>query len=66
MMDHPSNPRHPVTWFTRKNVLGAGLLMEGDLEVGHGESLELRYGFLIFEEVPTDEEIDAIYAEFAR
>jgi hypothetical protein len=66
MMDHPSNPRHPVTWFTRKNLLGAGLLMEGDLEVEVGECLDLRYGFSIFEDAATVETIEALYQDFAR
>jgi len=50
MLDHPQNVRHPVTWFARKNLLGAGLLMEGDLEIERGDSLKLRYGLGIFDE----------------
>ena len=52
MMDHPNNPRHPVTWFARKNLLGAGLLMEGDLEIAHGHALDLSYAFFVFEADP--------------
>jgi len=66
MMDHPSNPRHPVTWFTRKNLLGAGLLMEGDLELKQDETLELRYAFFILDEAPTADKIEAFYADFTR
>ena len=65
MMDHPENPRHPVTWFTRLNLLGAGLLMEGDLEVEAGGALRLRYGFAAFAGEPPSEEIEALYAAFA-
>ena len=65
MMDHPENPRHPVTWFTRRNLLGAGLLMEGDLEVEEGDALRLRYGFAVFAEEPASEEVEALYAAFA-
>ena len=64
MMDHPNNPRHPVTWFTRKNLLGAGLLMEGDLELKEGECLELRYGFSILDQAPTAGETENLYADF--
>ena len=64
MMDHPENPRHPVTWFTRKNLLGAGLLMPGDLELNRGEALELRYGFLILDQDPGADEIEGLYSEF--
>ena len=64
MMDHPNNPRHPVTWFTRKNLLGAGLLMEGDLELKEGECLELRYGFAILDQALTAGETENLYADF--
>ena len=64
MMDHPQNPRHPVTWFTRKNLLGAGLLMEEDLEIAGGEALELRYAFLVLDEDPGHQSLEALYANF--
>ena len=64
MMDHPQNPRHPVTWFTRKNLLGAGLLMEEDLEIAAGEALELRYAFLVLDEDPGPQSVEALYADF--
>ena len=64
MMDHPQNPRHPVTWFTRKNLLGAGLLMEEDLEIAAGEALELRYAFLVLDEDPGPQSLEALYADF--
>ena len=64
MMDHPGNPRHPVTWFTRANLLGAGLLMEEDLIVEAGESLELRYGLSVLEEEAAPAAIEALYSAF--
>jgi len=66
MMDHPANPRHPVTWFTRRNLLGAGLLMEGDLDVHKGDALELRYAFFVLDGVPSIGEIEKLYEDFAR
>ena len=66
MFDHPQNPRHPVTWFARKNLLGAGLLMEGDLEVAAGEALDLRYGFWVGDAVPEADEVEALYGEYAK
>jgi hypothetical protein len=66
MMDHPDNPRHPVTWFTRKNLLGAGLLMEEDLVVEAGETLELRYGFAVLDDEPTVEAIEGLYSDFCE
>lgn len=65
MMDHPTNPRHPVTWFTRKNLLGAGLLMSGDMEIAKGDVLALKYGFYILDQDPTNEQIEGLYGEFA-
>ena len=64
MMDHPHNPRHPVTWFTRMNLLGAGLLMEDDLEIDPQEPLRLRYGFAILDQDPGVAEIEALYARY--
>lgn len=66
MMDHPENPRHPVTWFTRKNLLGAGLLMEDTLTLRKTEKLHLRYGFIVLEDVITSEQIEALYGDYVR
>jgi methane monooxygenase PmoA-like len=65
MMDHPANPRHPVTWFTRSHLLGAGMLMEGDLELVRGASLELRYALLVLAMPPRREQVEALYSDFA-
>ena len=64
MMDHPRNPRHPVTWFTRENLLGAGLLMTGDVEVSRHQPLRLRYGFAILDQDPEVEQIEALYRRY--
>ena len=64
MMDDPRNPRHPTPWFTRKNLLETGLLMEEDLEVGRGDALELRYGLLVLDAVPDRKGIESLYEEF--
>jgi hypothetical protein len=64
MMDHPGNPRHPTPWFARRNLLGAGLLMEGDLEVEQGEELALRYGFALLDRAPTPGVAEAFYGAF--
>ena len=65
MMDHPQNLRHPVTWFTRKNLLGAGLLMEEDLELSRGQTLDLRYAFFVLDKDPGPQSVEALYADFA-
>jgi hypothetical protein len=64
MMDHPSNPRHPVTWFARKNLLGAGLLMEEDLTLHQGENLDLHYAFFVFDDDPGRARWEELYGQF--
>ena len=65
LMDHPSNPRHPVTWFTRANLLGTGLLIEGDLELAAGECLELHHAFFVLDQDPGPTQVESLYADFA-
>ncbi|MFH1572044.1 MAG: PmoA family protein [Gemmatimonadota bacterium] len=65
MMDHPTNPRHPVTWFTRANLLGAGLLMPGDLTVERGAPLDLTYGFAVLSSPVAPGQVEALYHAFA-
>ena len=62
MMDHPDNSRHPVTWFTRVNLLGAGLLMEADLVIETGDVLELQYALAVLNEAPSATEIETLYS----
>ncbi len=65
MMDHPSNPRHPVTWFTRKNLLEVGLLMEDDLEIAQGDTLTLRYAFFVLDADPGATVWQQFYEQFS-
>ena len=62
MMDHPANPRHPVTWFCRENYFGAGLLMEGDLEVAQQQ--RLRYGLAVVDEAPGAQHVEQWYSAY--
>ena len=64
LMDHPRNLRHPVHWFTRRNLLGTGPLMEEDLTLQPTESLHLRYGFLVLDDVPGEGEIEDLYRSY--
>lgn len=61
MMDHPQNPRHPTTWFTRANLLGVAPLATGDLEVPIDGELHLRYGLLTVDDAPREDLIEAEY-----
>lgn len=65
MLDHPDNVRHPVTWFTRANLLGAGLLMEDDLTVDAGSDLRLRYRLVILDQPADAARIDAEFEALA-
>ena len=65
MMDHPSNPRHPTNWFVRASWMGAGLLMEEDMTVPLGQTLALRYGFLVLDADPEDAFIESQFDLFA-
>lgn len=65
MLDHPDNLRHPVSWFARANLLGAGLLMQEDLTVPAGESLRLRYRLLVLDEPAGDDRMREEFAAFA-
>ena len=64
MMDHPRNLRHPVPWFTRRNLLGTGPLMEEDLFLDASGRLHLRYGFLVLDEVAGEGEIEDLYRTY--
>ena len=61
MMDHPGNIRHPVPWFTRRNLLGTGPLMEEDLTIPASDRLHLRYGFMVLDEAAGEDEIEDLY-----
>ena len=65
LLDHPANPRHPVTWFARANLLGAGLLMPGDLELAAGQTLRLRYRFLLLDSETPAARLEEEFADFA-
>lgn len=64
LMDHPRNLRHPVPWFTRRNLLGTGPLMEEDLTLVPSDRLHLRYGFLVLDDVPGEGEIEDLYRSY--
>ncbi len=64
MMDHPRNLRHPVHWFTRRNLLGTGPLMEEDLFLRASDRLHLRYGFLVLDDVLDQKGIEDLYRAY--
>lgn len=64
MMDHPCNLRHPVHWFTRRNLLGTGPLMKEDFTIPASDRLHLRYGFLVLSEAAGEEGIEELYRSY--
>lgn len=66
MMDHPENPRHPTPWFTRKNLLGAALLMDTPLEIRRPDHLRLRYGLAVLDDAPDAGAAEAMYAGYVK
>ena len=70
MFDHPSNARHPATWFTMTTpfaYLSATLnLAEQPMVLARGKPLHLRYGVALWDgEIPTDR-IERAYAAWVR
>ena len=65
MFDHPSNERHPATWFTMSKpfaYVSATLnLHEEPLKVASGESLVLRYAVAIWDGRTETEKIENAY-----
>ena len=64
VLDHPSNPRHPVPWYgsTRaatygddgwSNFLNAAFLWDAALAVAGGETLPFRYRVVVHEGIWT-------------
>ena len=66
MMDHPQNPRHPITWFTRTNLLGTGMLMDDSIEIRYGEPLVLIYGLAILDQNIDDASAEKLYSRFVK
>jgi hypothetical protein len=65
MLDHPGNPRHPTTWFTRGNLLGVAPLATGDLVIPEDDELHLRYGLLTVDDPLDDAAVEAEFDRFA-
>ncbi|HJP29878.1 MAG: PmoA family protein [Candidatus Latescibacteria bacterium] len=65
LFDHPTNPRHPVPWFTRANLLGAGLLINDDLTIGADDTLRLRYRLLVLDDPAGADRLQDEFADFA-
>jgi len=74
--DHPHNPRHPTWWHARKYGLFAANPFgihdfegkpagTGDLALGQGETLRLRYRVVLHAGLRTDAELEAGFHAFA-
>lgn len=69
MFGHPSNPRHPTTWFTMTEpfaYLSATLgLHEEPLKLVEGDRLDLRHAVVLWDRRARTDEIDALYRQWA-
>lgn len=69
MFGHPSNPRHPTTWFTMTEpfaYLSATLgLHEEPLKLVEGNRLGLRYAVVLWDRRAQTDEIDETYRKWA-
>ncbi|MBM3264503.1 MAG: PmoA family protein [candidate division Zixibacteria bacterium] len=61
IMDHSENPRQPVRWFARRNLLGPALLMDGEMTLRQPDNLRLRYGIAFFDDPLPVDNINALY-----
>lgn len=65
--DHPSNPRHPVSWHVREDGwMGASFSMHEPLEVTHEQPLTLRYLLHAHRGNYDQERAEAVAAKFKK
>lgn len=66
VMDHPSNPDHPVCWHVRHDGwFGPSFNRESGYGVAKGHELSLRYRLLIHAGRPDPEALDKAWEIFA-
>ena len=66
-LDHPSNPDHPNSWFTRGyGPLSPreGNLFAGEQSVARGETLRFRHAIVVHAGDETDADIEAAWQEY--
>ena len=67
LMDHPSNPRHPVPFHVREDGwMGPSLTLESPLRIEPGKPLRLRYGLYIHRGDPPLEALEGRWRRFAE
>lgn len=66
LMDHPTNPHHPVPFHVRNDGwMGAALTFPGELKIAPGQPLRLRYALYVHAGIPASEAIEKRWKEFA-
>jgi len=66
LMDHPANPNHPSTFHVRDDGwMGASLTFDGPRVLEPGQPLRLRYGVYVHAGVPSHEQLDRQWRDFA-
>jgi hypothetical protein len=74
ILDHPKNPGYPTYWHARgyglfaANTLGQAELSGGkdtlDFSIPAGQSATFQYRIVVFDATPTDEQVEAAYADW--
>jgi len=67
LMDHPSNPNHPVPFHVRGDGwMGASLTFPGPIVIQPGTPLRLRYALFVHAGMPSPEKLQAQWKAFAK
>lgn len=67
LFDHPSNPNHPTVFHVRDDGwMGTSLTFDAPRTIEPAVPLKLRYGLWVHAGVPSPQQIDDHFAEFAK
>ncbi len=65
-LDHPTNPRHPTYWHTRRDGwMGASFTLKEPYVLAKGDKLKLRYRLVVHDGAVQRERSEAAWQEFA-
>jgi hypothetical protein len=66
LFDHPDNPGHPCAFHVRNDGwMGASLTFDGPLKITASQPLQVRYGLYVHSGMPSREDLDRRWSEFA-
>lgn len=66
LFDHPDNPKHPSVFHVRNDGwMGASLTFDGPLKIAPEQPLHVRYGLYVHAGMPSRDDLDRRWTEFA-